>query len=319
LFLTQGFRLVLPVGLAEDFMAETTRPTSGTPTQPTSTAASPGTSTGGARNASTPSSNPSGSPAAARPGSNTSTTNQGQRPSAQAQGQQQQQSQGQQSQGQQSQGQQAQNPQTQTQQRPSQQAEGSQTQGQQTQGQQTQGQRQGEHRDGEHHVELTGNAISDAKKVGSELVSAARDSATSLLDAQRARAADQIVAIGEALRRSAESFESTGAAALTQYVDQAADQLCGFADTVRDRSWNDLAGDVESFARRYPTMFMLSALGVGFIAGRFLLSSERARTAGGSGASYSGGYGSDTRRDIGGTSRTVSSGARAEYGSSIRE
>ena len=79
-----------------------------------------------------------------------------------------------------------------------------------TQGQQGQGQRQGnqgESRDGEHHVELSGNAMSDAKKVGSELVGAARDSAVSLLDAQRARAADQITALGDALRRSAESFE----------------------------------------------------------------------------------------------------------------
>ena len=164
--------------------------------------------------------------------------------------------------------------------------------------------------------------MSDAKKVGSELVGAARDSAVSLIDAQRARAADQLAAIGDALRRSAESFEPTGAGALTQYVDQAADQLCGFADTVRDRSWNELAGDLEGFARRYPTMFMVSAMGIGFVLGRFLLSSsERTNQVGMSGASYSSGdRASDMRRDAGGTSRTVPSGARAEYGSSgIRE
>ncbi len=158
------------------------------------------------------------------------------------------------------------------------------------QGSQTQGQRQGEHgerREDEHHVELTGDAMRDAKKVGSELVGAARDSAASLIDAQRARAADQITAVGDALRRSMESFEASGSSALVQYANQAADQICGFADAVRDRSWSDLAGDLENFARRSPTLFMASAVGLGFLVGRFLLSSsDRTDTAGGSGAEY---------------------------------
>src|SRR4029079_2014523 len=120
-----------------------------------------------------------------------------------------------------------------------------QAQGQQTPGQQSQGQRQGrkgDSRDGDYHVELSGNAMSDARKVGSELVGAARDSAVSLIDAQRGRAADQIVAVGDALRRSVESLESTSAGSLAQYVTQAADQISGFSDTVRDRSWSELAG-----------------------------------------------------------------------------
>ncbi|MGD9615276.1 MAG: hypothetical protein AB7H90_07085 [Alphaproteobacteria bacterium] len=162
--------------------------------------------------------------------------------------------------------------------------------------------------------------MSDAKKVGSELVGAARDSAVSLLDAQRARAADQIVAIGDALRRSAEPFESTGAGSLTQYVNQAADQICGFADTVRDRSWSELSGDLESFARRYPTTFMLSAIGIGFIAGRFMLSSSSRTHAAAGGSGYSGAHASGMRRDVGGANRPVPSGVRAEYGSGgIRE
>src|SRR4051794_36438457 len=283
-------------------MADTTRTTSGTPTQNTSTQT--GSTPGGARNPSSPSSTTSGSPAAtATPassaGASTAATNQGA-------------NQGQRSQSQQ-QGQ-----------RPAQGQQNQQTQGQQTSGQQSQGQRQGnqgESRNGDHHVELSGNAMSDAKKVGSELVGAARDSAVSLIDAQRARAADQITSIGDALRRSAESFESTGAGGLVEYANQAADQISGFADTLRDRSWSELAGGLESFARRYPITFMASAMGVGFVLGRFLLSSsERTHQPGMSGASYSGGRTSDMRHDAGGAGRTVPSGARAEYGSSgIRE
>jgi len=162
--------------------------------------------------------------------------------------------------------------------------------------------------------------MSDAKKVGSELVGAARDSAMSLLDAQRARVADQIGALGDALRQSTESLESTGVGSLAQYANQAADQISGFADTMRDRSWNELAGDLESFARRYPLTFMASAMGLGFMLGRFLLSSsERTSTSTSSGSGMSGVRTTGMRGDMGGTGRTVPSGARAEYGSSIRE
>jgi len=210
-------------------------------------------------------------------------------------------------------------------------AQGQQNQGQQrqqnqgqSQGRQAQGQQQGEQserRDEEYHVELSGSPMSDAKKVGSDLMGAARDSAMSLLDGQRARVADQIAALGGALQQSTESLESTGIASLAEYVNQAAEQINGFADTVRDRSWNDLAGDLESFGRRYPLTFMMSAMGVGFMLGRFLLSSsDRTQTSMSSGAGMSGVRTSGMRGDMGSASRPVPSGARAEYGSTgIRE
>jgi len=308
-------------------MAETTRTTPGTPNQTASTQTAPtsspsSTPSGGARTGANPSSTSPSSTAAASPaattapstttgssttrsGSVTPAANQGQRTQTQSQDQVQRSSaQGQQNQSQQNQGQQ--------------------NQGQQRQqNQQAQGQRrgeQGERRNEEYHVELSGDPMSDAKKVGSELVGAARDSAMSLLDAQRGRVADQIGALGDALRQSTESLESTGVGSLAQYANQAADQISGFADTMRDRSWNELAGDLESFARRYPLTFMASAMGLGFMLGRFLLSSsERTYTSMSSGSRMSGVRTTGMRGDMGGAGRTVSSGARAEYGSSMRE
>lgn len=130
-----------------------------------------------------------------------------------------------------------------------------------------------------------GQVMAEAKKVGAELVGAVRDSAVALLDVQRNRAADQIAAVGEALRCAAESLdqslEPTGGATVAGYADRAAGQIAGFADTVRRRSWAELADDVEDFARRWPMAYMASAIGIGFIAGRFMLSSaERAPDAG---------------------------------------
>jgi hypothetical protein len=261
-------------------MAETTKPTSGTSTQSASTSASPG----GTRN----SSNPSSTTATSSSGSS-------------------------------SQEQRSQFQQPQSAPRSALGQERDSNHGSQTQGQR-QGER-GERREDEHHVGLTGHAMSDVKKVGSELVGAARDSAASLIDAQRARAAEQITAVGDALRRSMESFGASGSSALVQYTNRAADQICGFADAVRDRSWSDLAVDLESFARRSPTLFMVSAVGLGFIAGRFLLSSsDRTDTASGSSTAMPGSRANDIGRDVGGVSRPVPSGSRAEYGTSgIRE
>ena len=123
-------------------------------------------------------------------------------------------------------------------------------------------------------------AMAEVKQAGSDLVGAVCDNAVSMLDTQRGRAADQIAAVGEALRRSAQSFDSTSGIAVTDYADRAAERIEDFADTMRNRSWSDLAGDAEDFARRWPLAFAASAIGIGFVAGRFLLSSaERANDA----------------------------------------
>jgi hypothetical protein len=141
----------------------------------------------------------------------------------------------------------------------------------------------------------------------------------SLLDAQRGRAADQIAAVGDALRRSAESLDSKGGASLVRYANRTADQISGFAGTIRDRSLNDLGSDIESFARRWPMLFMASAVGIGFIAGRFMLSSaDRTRGMGTHGTGTSGAHTQpgamrhDTRTE---TRAVPTTGARPGYGS----
>jgi len=182
--------------------------------------------------------------------------------------------------------------------------------GQQPQAQRQQGQqnerrqeRQGEHRQA-HDV---AHAMSDAKRVGSELVGAARASAMSLLDAQRNRAADQIAAVGEALRRSAEALEETSGASLVRYADRAAEQIDGFADAMRNRSWSELAGDVESFARRWPIVYTASAVAIGFVAGRFMLSSAEPTRA----TRMPGAMPPESRTET----SAAPTGARAGYGS----
>lgn len=121
-------------------------------------------------------------------------------------------------------------------------------------------------------------ALADAGKLGTELIAAVREGVASLFAEQRNRAADEIAAFGEVLRRSVPSLNQAGGGTVARYTDEAARRIDDFADRLRQRSWRELTGDIEDFARRWPGPFMASVAGLGFAAGR-LLSSPAARPA----------------------------------------
>ncbi|HTV87743.1 MAG TPA: hypothetical protein VME41_01895 [Stellaceae bacterium] len=108
--------------------------------------------------------------------------------------------------------------------------------------------------------------------MGSELLTAMRDSATNLLDEQRRQAADEIVSIGDALRQSGDALEHKAGLGVGRYADEAARAIDDFAGRVRSSSWSEIAADVEDFARRWPIAFLAAAIAVGFVGGRLLLS-----------------------------------------------
>ena len=117
------------------------------------------------------------------------------------------------------------------------------------------------------------HAVDEVKDMGTELLGAVRDGATSLFEDQRRRAAGEIGALGEVLRSAAQSIDRTAGPTVAQYADEAGRQISEFADTLRTRSLGQMAGDVEDFARRWPLAFMTAAAGIGVLAGRFLISS----------------------------------------------
>src|SRR5436309_2327139 len=73
---------------------------------------------------------------------------------------------------------------------------------------------------GERQKEGSANPLGEVKEIGTELASAVRDSATSLFEEQRNRAADEIAALGEALRQSARSLDQNGGT-VARYADEA--------------------------------------------------------------------------------------------------
>jgi len=116
-------------------------------------------------------------------------------------------------------------------------------------------------------------AVEDAKEMGNELVGAVREGATSFFEEQRDRAASEIASFGEMLRRSAHTLDENRSTTVGRYAEDAAEEITQFAERLRNRSLGMMAEDVEDFARRFPAVFMAAAVGAGFFAGRFLVSS----------------------------------------------
>lgn len=126
-------------------------------------------------------------------------------------------------------------------------------------------------------------AVAEAKEMGTELIGAVREGATSFFEEQRDRAASEISSVGEMLRRSARTLDQNRSTTIGRYAEDAADEIAHFAERLRTRSLGMIGEDVEGFARQWPIAFMAAALSAGFLAGRFLISSasrSRSQTMG---------------------------------------
>ena len=122
-------------------------------------------------------------------------------------------------------------------------------------------------------------AVEDAKEMGTELIGAVREGATSFFEEQRNRAASEIASLG-----------------------------------------GMMANDIEDFARQWPIAFIAAAVGAGFLAGRFLVSSA-SRPASQTmtspmpqPASTTGQPIGGARHDFGAVGGPVTGGANAGYG-----
>ncbi|MGE5270620.1 MAG: hypothetical protein ACM3JG_13215 [Thiohalocapsa sp.] len=114
--------------------------------------------------------------------------------------------------------------------------------------------------------------VAETKELGSEVMAAVRDSATVFYEEQRDRAATEIAAVGNLLRSSVQLLDRNGGT-IGHYADDAATQLNDFAGRLRTRSWSQLCGDVETFARSNPMIFIAAAVGAGFVGARLLAAS----------------------------------------------
>lgn len=124
-------------------------------------------------------------------------------------------------------------------------------------------------------VKQTASNVTDqAKEQAGQLADQARTQVTSRISDQKGRAAEGLGSMAEALRQTGQQLRDQDQSGITQYVDQAADQVERLSTYLRENEIGDLVNDVERFARRQPTLFIGGAFTLGLLAARFLKSSS---------------------------------------------
>src|SRR3546814_5877843 len=81
--------------------------------------------------------------------------------------------------------------------------------------------------------------------------------------------ADRIDGVASAIRQAAGELSSQQQPTIAGYVEDVAEAVSGFSNTVRDRDVVDLAHDAEDLARHNPGLFLAGSVLVGFAAARF--------------------------------------------------
>jgi hypothetical protein len=101
----------------------------------------------------------------------------------------------------------------------------------------------------------------------------ARDRAGSTLAQSRRQAADQIVGIGSAFRRTGETLRGEDQTRFADVADNVARQMDRVADYLRESDGRIMARDLEQLARRQPALVFAGAFVLGLAASRFFKSS----------------------------------------------
>ncbi|HEX2199530.1 MAG TPA: hypothetical protein VHG88_13065 [Burkholderiales bacterium] len=128
----------------------------------------------------------------------------------------------------------------------------------------------------------TGNAggTGNAAATGNALWNDAKETARSKLSEQQKAAAGSLGDFAGALRKSAEQMQQGGQhASAARFAQTAASGLEQLSGALKNRDLETMLRDAEGFARRQPVAFFGAAVFAGFLAVRFLKSSNSNSTS----------------------------------------
>ncbi len=114
------------------------------------------------------------------------------------------------------------------------------------------------------------SSLDRVRAIFTEFVDAACSSAVAAAAQQKERAARQLASIAEAVQAGADSLDRRHNPVAARYAGQAADRFADMSQSLDERSWGAVIGEVEGVARRRPALFVAGAVAAGFLAGRFL-------------------------------------------------
>jgi len=119
----------------------------------------------------------------------------------------------------------------------------------------------------------------DAKGTGNALWNDAKETARSKLSEQQQAAAGSLGDFAGALRKSAEQMQGGQHKSAARFAQTAASSLEQLSGALKNRDLESMVRDAEGFARRQPAAFFGAAVLAGFLAVRFLKSSNSSAPA----------------------------------------
>ncbi|MGQ4878570.1 hypothetical protein ACOJCM_08355 [Billgrantia sp. LNSP4103-1] len=119
----------------------------------------------------------------------------------------------------------------------------------------------------------------EASEAKDELRDAARQQAESLLDRQKAAAADQAERVSTVLHKMADEFDKQEQPYFSGCVNELAKRSDAFSQTLRERDLSTLMEQTRYYSRQHPAVFFGGAVAAGFMLSRFLRSSNQGESS----------------------------------------
>ncbi|MBX3594087.1 hypothetical protein [Sphingomonas sp.] len=129
-------------------------------------------------------------------------------------------------------------------------------------------------------VKITGDAADPGKRGAAETVreeaskfmGQAGDKARAYADTGKEKASGALDGFSDMMRDAASSVDERLGEQYGQYARSAADQISGFAESLRGKQVDDLLDDAREFVKKSPAVAVGIAAGVGFVLARLLKS-----------------------------------------------
>ena len=118
------------------------------------------------------------------------------------------------------------------------------------------------------------STLERAQGTANRAADSVKDRAREIAEQQKTAGAEQIGGVAEAMKAAAGDLEETVPLA-AEYIDDVAGRLGQVASTLRERSVDDMLGNVADFARKQPAAFFAGAVAAGFALSRFAKSSAK--------------------------------------------
>jgi hypothetical protein len=144
----------------------------------------------------------------------------------------------------------------------------------------------------------TQQVLQQTQQKAGQVVEQARTQVMDQLSSQKERAAGSLESVAQALRQTGQQLREQNQGAVAGFAEGAADTVERFTGYLNQRNVDQMISEVENFARRQPVLFLGGAFALGFMAARFLKSSnptDGVMAGQGAGMGYpSGRYGAST-------------------------